>query len=149
MFVLLEALWASWWLLPLSCDCSSHDLNPVSLSFFVQCLLCCKTPSLSPHWSLYKMGNNLQMVFLKCIFVNSLAPGRCINNLESVIFKHMSRIKFMSKIALRSVPQNITNEKSTLVQVMGWCRQVPSHYLSRSWPRSLSPYGITRPQWVN
>ena len=38
---------------------------------------------------------------------------------------------------------------STLVQVMAWCYQAPSHYLSQSWPRSLSPYGVTRPQWVN
>ena len=33
--------------------------------------------------------------------------------------------------------------------VMAWCRQATSHYLSQWWPRSLSPYGITRPQWVN
>ena len=39
--------------------------------------------------------------------------------------------------------------KSTLVQVMAWCRQATSHYLSQCWPRSLSPYGVIRPQWVN
>ena len=32
---------------------------------------------------------------------------------------------------------------------MAWCRQATSHYLSQCWPRSMSPYGITRPQWVN
>ena len=32
---------------------------------------------------------------------------------------------------------------------MAWCRQATSHYLSQCWPRSLSPYGITKPQWVN
>ena len=32
---------------------------------------------------------------------------------------------------------------------MAWCRQATSHYLSQCWPRSLSPYDITRPQWVN
>ena len=32
---------------------------------------------------------------------------------------------------------------------MAWCRQATSHYLSQCWPRSLSPYGVTRPQWVN
>ena len=37
----------------------------------------------------------------------------------------------------------------TLVQVMAWCHQATSHYLSQCWPRSLSPYGVTRPQWVN
>ena len=36
-----------------------------------------------------------------------------------------------------------------LVQVMAWCRQATSHYLSQCWPRSMSPYGTTRPQWVN
>ena len=32
---------------------------------------------------------------------------------------------------------------------MAWCRQATSHYLSQCWPRSLSPYDVTRPQWVN
>ena len=39
--------------------------------------------------------------------------------------------------------------KSTLVQVMAWCHQATSHNLSQCWPRSMSPYGVTRPQWVN
>ena len=44
---------------------------------------------------------------------------------------------------------DLTDDKSTLVQVMAWCRQATSHYLSQCWPRPLSPYGITRPWWVN
>ena len=32
---------------------------------------------------------------------------------------------------------NLTNEKSALVQVMAWCHQSTSHYLSQCWPRSL------------
>ena len=52
------------------------------------------------------------------------------------------------KIALRWMPMDLTGENSTLVQVMAWCRQATSHYLSHCWPRSMSPYGITRPQWV-
>ena len=39
--------------------------------------------------------------------------------------------------------------KSTLVQVMAWCRQATSHHLSQCWPRSMLLYGIKRPQWVN
>ena len=31
---------------------------------------------------------------------------------------------------------------------MAWCHQAKSHYLSQCWPRSLSSYGVTRPQWV-
>ena len=44
---------------------------------------------------------------------------------------------------------DFTDDQSTLVQVMAWCCQATSHYLSQCWPRSLSPYGVTRPQWVN
>ena len=43
----------------------------------------------------------------------------------------------------------VTNDKSTLVQVMAWCRQATSHYLNQCWPRSPMPCGVTRPQWVN
>ena len=46
---------------------------------------------------------------------------------------------------------DLTDDKSktTLVLVMAWRRQATSHYLSQCWPRSLSPYGVTRPQRVN
>ena len=50
------------------------------------------------------------------------------------------------EIALRWMPQDLTDDKSTLVQVMAWCRQATSHYLSQCW--SMSPNGVTRPQWV-
>ena len=52
------------------------------------------------------------------------------------------------EIALRWMPLDITDDKSTLVQVMAWCHQATSHYLSQCWPRSMSPNVITRPQWV-
>ena len=53
-----------------------------------------------------------------------------------------------SEIALRWISMNPADDKSALVQVMAWCRQATSHYLSQCWLSSLSPYGITRPQWV-
>ena len=40
------------------------------------------------------------------------------------------------------------DDQSTLDQVMAWCRQATGQYLSQYWSRSLSPYGVTRPQWV-
>ena len=46
------------------------------------------------------------------------------------------------------VSQDITDDKSTLVQVMVWCHQASSHYLNQCWPNSMSPYGGTRGQWV-
>ena len=42
----------------------------------------------------------------------------------------------------------LSENKSTLVQVMAWCRQATSHYLSQCWPRYVLPYGVIRPQWV-
>ena len=74
--------------------------------------------------------------------VNSLAPG----NFKSVIFKLMSMIDILRtscEIALMRMPQIHIGDKSVLVQVMVWCRQATSHYLSQCWPRSLSPYGTT------
>ena len=54
-----------------------------------------------------------------------------------------------SEIALIWMSLDFTDDQLTLVQVMAWCRQATSHYLNQCWPRSLSPYGVTRPQWVN
>ena len=82
--------------------------------------------------------------------VNSLASGRC-SNLKSVIFRHIIQIIFMStscKIAFHFMPQN-TFDGVMLIQVMAWCHQATNHYLSQCWPRSMSPYGFTKPQWVN
>ena len=84
-------------------------------------------------------------------FINSLAPGGFENIFQNVFFKLISWIDTLSnscETALRSMPQNPSDDKSTLVQVMAWCRQAASHYLSQCCPRSLSPYGVTRPQWV-
>ena len=47
------------------------------------------------------------------------------------------------------MPWGLTDDKSTLVQVMAWCHQATSHYLSQCWPSSMSPYGINRQQCVN
>ena len=39
--------------------------------------------------------------------------------------------------AIKWLPQHIIDYKSTLVQVMAWCCQATSHYLSQYWPRSM------------
>ena len=38
---------------------------------------------------------------------------------------------------------------SILVQVIAWCHQATSYCISQCWPRSMSPCGVSRPQWVN
>ena len=55
---------------------------------------------------------------------------------------------FAVKLLLRWMPQNLMNERSTLVHIMAWCRQATSHYLNPCLPRFMLPYGVTRPHWV-
>ena len=65
---------------------------------------------------------------------NSWVPGRGGSYFKSVILEHMLWIKFMHtscKFDLRLIQKNTFNKKSTLVQVMAWCRQATSHYLSQ------------------
>ena len=84
-----------------------------------------------------------------CRFINSMAPGRSQCNFKNVIFNLpllMGIFKSAYDKILRWMPQDLTVDKSTLVQVMAWCRQATSHYLNQCWPRSPTPYG---PQWVN
>ena len=85
-------------------------------------------------------------------WLNSLAPGKFEWNFTYLIFQIISVIDgwgIACEVALRWISLDLTDDKSTLVQVMAWCRQARSHYLSQCWPRFLSPYGVTRPQWVN
>ena len=84
---------------------------------------------------------------------NSLTPGRpgCQFHFKTAIFNLVLLIGIFTSSkdnALRWMAWDLTDYKSTLVQVMAWCRQATSHYLSQCWPSSMSPYGVTRPQWV-
>ena len=82
--------------------------------------------------------------------INSLVTGRFYFDFRQVIFK-LTLVNggwdISYEIALRWMPLDLI-DKSTLVQVMAWCRQATSHYLSQCWPRSMSPNGVTRPPWV-
>ena len=69
----------------------------------------------------------------------SLALGRFERNFPWPIFEWILVINGWG------IPSNT----GLLVQVMVWCRQATSHYLSRCWPRYMSPYGITSLQWVD
>ena len=82
--------------------------------------------------------------------VNSFVPGRSWCDFKNVIFNLGLLIGILksSDIVLRCMPHDLTDDKSTLVQVMAWCRQATSHNLNQCWPRSPRPYGVTRPQWV-
>ena len=84
--------------------------------------------------------------FLTKISINSLAPERYRLKLEIITL--ISRIDMLSifcGITMRCMPQDPTVDSSTSAQVMAWCHQATSHYLSPCWPRFPSPYGITNP----
>ena len=42
----------------------------------------------------------------------------------------------------------VCNLESTSAQVRIWCLQATSHYLGHCCPRSMSPYGVTKPHLV-
>ena len=85
------------------------------------------------------------------MIINSLAPGRFDWNFRRALFKQILVIDgwgISCEIGLIWMSLDFTDDQSTLVQVMAWCRQATSHYLNHCWPRSPTPYVITRPQWV-
>ena len=87
-------------------------------------------------------GNNNQITFRisDVNLFNSLAPGKFEWNFRSLIFQIISVIDgwgISCEVAHRWMSLDITDDKSTMVQVMAWCQ---------CWPRSPSPYGITRPR---
>ena len=85
------------------------------------------------------------------ILLRKLDPWWCVHDFKNVIFKDMLYIMFMnasSVIGLMGTPKD-NFDKSTLVQIMAWCHQATSHYLTQCWPRSKLPYGVTKSQWVD
>ena len=84
-------------------------------------------------------------------WVNSLAPGRSECDSKNIIFNLVLLIGIFRSShdnAVWWMPQDLSDDKSTLVQVMAWCHQATSHYLGQCWLISLPPYAIARPQWV-
>ena len=83
--------------------------------------------------------------------INLLAPEKFEWNFRYLIFQIISMIDgwgISCELALGWMSLDLTDDKSTLVQVMTWRRQATSHYRSQCWPRSMPPYGVIRPQWV-
>ena len=79
--------------------------------------------------------------------LKSLSPKRFKRNFGWVLFKSITVIDGWDtccEIAHRRMSLDLTDDKSTLVQVMAWCHQATSHYLSQCWPSFLLLYGVTR-----
>ena len=119
--------------------------SPCSSAAIPLCPIYNKTKNTCDHFT------HLEIIpiLVRSNLVNSLAPGKFEWNFRHVIFKQILLIGdwgLSCEIALTWKPQDLTDDKSTLVQVMALCRRAISHYLSQCWSSSLSPYGVTRPQ---
>ena len=76
--------------------------------------------------------------------VNFPHTGQVMHNFDALFFCwHKQAVEQTVKLLM------IRDVMSTLVQVMAWCSQETSHYLSQCWPSSMLPYNIIRPHWVN
>ena len=103
--------------------------------------------------SLHVMSNNIYIVrkymnidrrmshrVIGDIFFNSLSPERCNNSFKIITFKLISQkinVNSRCELVVKWMQQNIANGKTTLIQVMAWCRQATCHYLSQCWMASL------------
>ena len=65
--------------------------------------------------------------------------------LYSILFSLICIFKSSYDNVLLWMPQDLTDDKSALVQIMAWCRQTTIHYLNQCRPRSPSSHGFTRP----
>ena len=92
-------------------------------------------PGTNFNWPSQIFGSQVWPLVL---MFNSLAPEGFEYSLKLINFKLISTINILSifcEIAIRWMPQHLTDHWSTLVQLMAWCRQATSHYLSQCWPR--------------
>ena len=95
--------------------------------------------------SMYNLRNDILSFRADC----RLAPSQWEMSLQSNAISHWlganleSAPSFQVNITLKWMSKDLIGGKSTLVQVMAWCRQATSHYLSQFRPRSPD-----MPQWV-
>ena len=64
--------------------------------------------------------------------------GSEIQRFDGFFFFYIYILGIQVTVILEWTPEDLVDGESTLVQVMAWCW----------WPRSLTPYGVTRSQWV-
>ena len=109
--------------------------------------------SVYQYWSAYYPSSLAHIFYIvadveyQWYFFHSLTYQRGGYNFEIIIFR-IDILRNSYEIVLRRIPTPPIHDKSTSVSVMAWYCQATSHYLTQCWPNSLSPHGVTRPQWV-
>ena len=88
-------------------------------------------------------NKNLQLLKSYCVFERS-TPFTTLPKVTLcvIVCNELNKPWLLSRKSIFNLLSSI------LFQVMAWCRQATSHYLSQCWPRSMSPYGVIRPQWL-
>ena len=110
------------------------QLLPKLLTVMHRCHVRCA--SLSSKGPVRISDHNLCLVVPWPELIDPLGRG---TNFKSIFFKlimQQTSLDTRCEIALSWLPEKLTKEKSTLVEVIAWCRQATSHYLSRCWRRS-------------
>ena len=96
-------------------------------------------------------GNDLSPVQHQAIILStSLEKKVQLHGHVDFIYPLFNKVKSLAagRFVVRWMSLDLYCDKVTLVQVMAWCSQATSHDLSQCWPRSISPYGVSRPQRV-
>ena len=136
------------------CNCKCHPLQHVSSNQRRYYNTIVYTQLSKSYW-VYYYGAWAQWRSYRTSakWINSLAAGRAGCHFKTAIFNLVFLLigffRSSNDCAPRWMQWDLMDDKLTLVQVMAWCRQATSHYLSQCWPSSMLPYGVTRPQWVN
>ena len=97
------------WMRHCMCLIKESLTNVVSLLLSFSIIILLYSPPLT-HWSLGDLGAILKCNFQSCLLID--------------IFRSSNDNAF------KWMPQDLTGDKLTLVQVMAWCRQATSHYLN-------------------
>ena len=77
--------------------------------------------------------------------INPLSLGKFSSISKCVSLKHFVMNDIWNSfcaIDLSQMPAGLIDDKSAMAQVMAWCRQATSHYLSQGCPRSMSPCDV-------
>ena len=70
------------------------------------------------------------------------------SNHQTHIISRIVIFNIYCEIPLRRMPYDLNDDRTALCRAMARCHKAACHYLN-CWIRSLSPYGVTRPQLVN
>ena len=83
--------------------------------------------------------------WIHSLYFKSLNPVRSGSYWESILkpIIESNKLGTRRKIACWWIEENLTNDKSALVQVMAWCHQATSQCLKQCLPRCLPPYWVT------